>query len=78
MVKNSSTSHKEVMAMNQKPKIIEPLKLKLVCKSGSLTSGQCPLLRKIQGKGTEVCAQNTYIDLGTAKPNCQKQTQLET
>lgn len=58
--------------MNQKPQIIEPLKLKLICKSGSLTSGQCPLLRKIQGNSTIVCAQNTYIDLGTAQPNCQK------
>lgn len=57
--------------MNQKPKIIEPQKLELVCKSGSLTSRQCPLLRKIQGNSTKVCAQNTYIDLGTAKPNCQ-------
>ncbi|MDO8669792.1 MAG: hypothetical protein Q7K65_05930 [Candidatus Buchananbacteria bacterium] len=71
MVKKSSAKTSKEKKMNQKPKLIDPEKLKNVCKLG-LAQEECHLLRRLVHNGLIVCAHKTYVDIGIIKPNCQK------
>jgi hypothetical protein len=56
--------------MIRKAREVSAKKTIYICQLGS--KEQCPLLRKLNGSGLDVCAHDTYVDLRLSRPNCQK------